>query len=224
MQVKLLRAIQERVVRKVGGTEDIRVDVRIIAATNRDLEAGVAKGTFREDLYYRLNVILIRTPPLRERKGDVQLLAEHFLRRYSEAQGKPVETLAPEALLALEGYPWPGNIRELENVMQRAVTLSTTGQLELDALPGAIQESYKGVAGRAAAAQAANATGLTSDPAPVAEIRLPAPDFGRGPVDFEGIVSDVEKAYILAALEHAQGNRRAAETCSSSMPGACGTA
>jgi two-component system response regulator PilR (NtrC family) len=135
MQVKLLRAIQDRTIRKVGGHESIKVDVRLIAATNRDLEEAVKKGTFREDLYYRLNVILIRTPPLRERKSDIEILARHFLKVYSERQGKSEMTFSKDAIDLLKSYAWPGNVRELENVIQRVVTLQSGSEITLEHFP-----------------------------------------------------------------------------------------
>lgn len=120
-QVKLLRVIQEREIRRVGGNQDMKVDIRIIAATNRDLEQAVADGTFREDLYYRLDVIPIRLPPLRERAGDIPLLVQHFLEQLSQENGKPLPTLAPEAMRMLQSYEWRGNVRELENLIERVM-------------------------------------------------------------------------------------------------------
>jgi DNA-binding NtrC family response regulator len=135
LQGKLLRVLQERQVRRVGGNRIIEVDVRVISATNRDVQAAVAKGTFREDLYYRLNVISIPLPPLRERKGDVPLIAYHYLQRYAAASGKEIRGIVPEALALLEAYPWPGNVRELQNVIERAVVLTEADQLRLQDLP-----------------------------------------------------------------------------------------
>jgi transcriptional regulator with PAS, ATPase and Fis domain len=143
MQVKLLRAIQERSFRKVGGTEDIKVDVRIIAATNRDLEIAVNKGTFREDLYYRLNVIQLKSPALRDRPGDVKVLAHAFLKKFSDRAAKEIESLSPDCMLALENWTWPGNVRELENVLERAVTLENDNQLSLHSLPYNIIEAWE---------------------------------------------------------------------------------
>ncbi|MCM2321636.1 MAG: sigma-54 dependent transcriptional regulator [Oligoflexia bacterium] len=214
MQVKLLRAIQERSFRKVGGNDDIRVDVRIIAATNRDLEAAVAKGTFREDLYYRLNVILIRTPPLREREGDIRLLAEQFLKRCATRFKRCPSRFDEEALAALESHEWPGNIRELENLVERAVTLSTGDSITLDQLPQGVQDAAlrarglpthparrsTDVAATAAAAQAQGA------------LVLPAADFSKGPLPLDEILADAERSYLLAALAHAGGvKKKAAE-------------
>ncbi|HYB75004.1 MAG TPA: sigma-54 dependent transcriptional regulator [Candidatus Sulfotelmatobacter sp.] len=135
LQGKLLRVLQERQVRRVGGNRIIEVDVRVISATNRDVQAAVAKGTFREDLYYRLNVISIPLPPLRERKGDVPLIAYHYLQRYAAASGKEIRGIAPEALDLLESYHWPGNVRELQNVIERAVVLTEADQIRLQDLP-----------------------------------------------------------------------------------------
>ena len=125
LQAKLLRVLQERDIRRVGGTERIPVDVRIIAATHRDLRARVTAGEFREDLYYRLNVVTIHLPPLRERQEDVSLLARHFVEKYATRRQGLVSVLAPEALARLTAYPWPGNVRQLENVLERAVTLAS---------------------------------------------------------------------------------------------------
>jgi two-component system response regulator PilR (NtrC family) len=130
MQVKLLRALQERRIRRVGGTDEIEVDVRVMAATNHSLEELVRERRFREDLFYRLNVIPLRIPPLRERREDIPLLANHFLQRFSRDMGKPVTSIADEAMALLARYDWPGNIRELENVIERVVALETTAQVQ----------------------------------------------------------------------------------------------
>jgi two-component system response regulator PilR (NtrC family) len=138
MQVKLLRALQERTIRRVGGTEEIEVDVRLIAATNQPLEPKVKAQLFREDLFYRLNVIPIRLPALRERKEDIPLLAEQFLRRFAHEIGKQVTQISGEAMHALVAYAWPGNVRELENVIERAVALETTPMVRAERLPEAL--------------------------------------------------------------------------------------
>jgi two-component system response regulator AtoC len=135
LQAKLLRALQERAVRRVGDNESIPIDARIIAATNRDLKQRVATGAFREDLYYRLNVVTITMPPLRERPDDLPLLAQHFLQKHARAAGKPVTGFARETLAALSSYPWPGNVRELEHAIERAVALASTSVLLPDDLP-----------------------------------------------------------------------------------------
>ncbi len=134
-QVRILRAIQEKTVRRVGGTEDIKVEVRIIAATNRDLEQMVQQGTFRQDLYYRLNVINIRTPALRERRDDIPLLAQHFLQKYSDRFGKQIQTISKEAMDLLRKYDFPGNVRELENIIERTVALESGATVLPESLP-----------------------------------------------------------------------------------------
>ncbi|MEO1087095.1 MAG: sigma-54 dependent transcriptional regulator, partial [Acidobacteriota bacterium] len=134
-QAKLLRVIQEKEFMRLGGVDTIKVDVRLVAATNADLEDMVADGTFREDLYYRLNVINIQLPPLRDRSEDVPMLAKHFLERYAEENEKSISHIAPEAMELLMDYGWPGNVRELENVVERAVVLSIADVLDLELLP-----------------------------------------------------------------------------------------
>jgi len=135
VQVKLLRATQEREVRRVGDTRDVKVDVRLIAASNRDLSKAMADGVLREDLYYRLNVIPIHMPPLRERLDDIPLLVSHFIARITKDVGKSVKGISPDALAILERYHWPGNIRELENVVERAIVLGSGDLLSPDSLP-----------------------------------------------------------------------------------------
>ncbi|MBL7687952.1 MAG: sigma-54-dependent Fis family transcriptional regulator [Bdellovibrionaceae bacterium] len=134
-QVRILRAIQERTIRRVGGTDDIKVEVRIIAATNRDLEHMVQQGTFRQDLYYRLNVINIRTPGLRERRDDIPLLAVHFLNKYNERFGKSIQNISKEAMDLLKKYDFPGNVRELENIIERTVALESGATVLPESLP-----------------------------------------------------------------------------------------
>jgi two-component system response regulator PilR (NtrC family) len=182
LQVKLLRALQERVVRPVGGTRDRPVDVRVIAITNRDLEREVTEGRFRQDLYYRLNVISIVVPRLAERPEDIPLLVHHFVRKFALEQNKRIETVEPEAMQRLLGYGFPGNVRELENLVERAVTLA----------PGT----------------ALSATYL-SPPSSSAEAGRPA--IGELPpegVDLEAIVADLEREYIRRALEQTGGVRK----------------
>jgi two-component system response regulator PilR (NtrC family) len=135
LQVKLLRAIQERRIRPVGATEDVEVDVRLVAATNRDLPEEIRAGRFREDLYYRLNVVQVRVPPLRERREDVLALADHFLKRFGLEHGRSRLRLSPEARRRLDDYRFPGNVRELENLIERAVALSSGPEVTVDALP-----------------------------------------------------------------------------------------
>jgi DNA-binding NtrC family response regulator len=140
MQVKLLRVLQEKKLIRVGGTEEIPVDLRVLAATNKDLMREVKQGHFRQDLYYRLNVISLRVPPLAERKDDIPLLCRHFLQRFSEAQGKNVEEISDEAMEILMSYEFPGNIRELENIVERAVTLARDNTIEPRHLPADLQK------------------------------------------------------------------------------------
>jgi two-component system response regulator PilR (NtrC family) len=160
MQVKLLRVLQERKFRRVGGTEEIDADIRIIAATNRDLAKAVSEGGFREDLYYRINVIPIHLPPLRERREDITPLAEHFVAKYREQMGKPITGLTPEALRWLESADWPGNVRQLENVIERAVALERGPLIQPSSLPSEQAPAAPGRGASAADAAALPESGL----------------------------------------------------------------
>jgi len=184
LQVKLLRALQEKKVKPVGGTGEQDVDVRVVAATNRELEAEVARGAFRQDLYYRLNVIELRLPPLRQRREDVPLLVEHFLRRFAKDQGKALSALTPAAIKRLEEYDFPGNVRELENIIERAVALAAGPVIDVDDLPVL----------RTAAVKSA---------APTGEI----PDDG---IDLDRLVADYERAWVQKALDKTGGVRKKA--------------
>ncbi|HEU0033787.1 MAG TPA: sigma-54 dependent transcriptional regulator [Kofleriaceae bacterium] len=186
LQVKLLRALQERKVKAVGANEELEVDVRVVAATNRDLEAEVARGAFRPDLYYRLNVVEIRLPPLRQRREDIPLLAEHFLRRFGAEHGRTVR-LSNEALRRLEAYDFPGNVRELENIIERAVALSSGSAIGIDDLP--VVKSTK----------------------PTAVEDAPAAFPAEG-VDLERLLSDFERGWVMRALEQTGGVRKRAAT------------
>ena len=181
IQVKLLRVIQEREFRRVGGTQDIKVDVRVVAATNKDLEKAVADGSFREDLYYRLAVIPIRLPPLRLRSGDIPLLVAHFLTRFSKESGKPVPTLSPEAMQVLLGHEWRGNVRELENLIERVVAFSTGGTVTEADMRGWLHR--------------------TVSPQQQGGIPTDLPDDG---LDLEGMINGIEKDLLLKALERTQ--------------------
>jgi DNA-binding NtrC family response regulator len=141
VQIKILRVLQERKFERVGGEDTVEVDVRIVAATNRDLKEEILKGTFREDLYYRLNVVNIHVPPLRERRDDIPLLAMSFLREFAMENGKKIEGLDPKARQALYSYPWPGNVRELRNSMESAVVMAGGGLIGLDDLPPNLRSS-----------------------------------------------------------------------------------
>ena len=193
MQVKLYRVLQEGKVRPLGSTEETDVDVRVIAATNKDLEKEIGEGRFREDLYYRLSVIPIHLPPLRERREDLPLLARTFLERFRKAMEKPIEGIEPEAMRLLEAYDWPGNVRELENTIERSVALETGRLISARVLPEKI--SNHGI--NQLAAQVGNDGAVT------------IPDGG---IDFEKHIEAAERRYLLAALERADGvQRRAAE-------------
>jgi two-component system, NtrC family, response regulator PilR len=187
MQVKLYRVLQEGKVRPIGSTEETDVDVRIIAATNKDFEKEIAEGRFREDLYYRLSVIPIQLPPLRERREDIPLLARHFLERFRKSMEKPIEGLSPEAVRRLEAYDWPGNVRELENTMERAVALETGGEISLGVLPDRV------------AGHAGNGGPLS---APAAAASFPTEG-----LDFEKEIAESERRYIQTALEKSGGVR-----------------
>src|SRR5712691_10362718 len=189
MQVKLLRVLQERCVRPVGGSDEIAIDVRVIAATNRDLERQVTESTFREDLYYRLSVIPVTVPPLRERREDVPLLVNHFLKKYAPAAGKSILRVNGDSLGALCGYDWPGNVRQLENTIERAVALETEEELRIE-LP--VERSK----GRAAAAGVGMAGGTGS---------LAAGSVLPEGVDMEKYVADIERSLLLAALAQSNG-------------------
>jgi two-component system response regulator HydG len=144
--VKLLRVLDEHKIERLGSVRSIPLDIRIVAATNRDLQKAIAEGQFREDLYYRLNVISIRLPSLAERVGDVLLLAEKFVERYARKIGKPIDGIDEDAASALAGYPWPGNVRELENVIERAIVLTRTRYITRADLVGLT--SYKSGGGK----------------------------------------------------------------------------
>jgi two-component system, NtrC family, response regulator HydG len=147
-QVKLLRAIQEGEIERLGGSGPVAVDVRVISATRRDLQLEVAEGRFREDLYYRLNVVEVRIPPLASRREDVSLLANHFLHRFAAKNSKPLRGFTPAALQALEDYAWPGNVRELENAVERAVVLARGDVLDVGDLPESVRTGPRGAAGQ----------------------------------------------------------------------------
>ena len=186
VQVKLLRAIQEREVRRVGDTRDVKVDVRLIAASNRDVAKAVAEGMLREDLFYRLNVIPIHIPPLRERPEDIPLLAAHFIKKIAAELGKSVRGVTPEALAILESYHWPGNIRELENVIERALVLGSSEMLDADALPADVRR-----------------------PRDVQDVPVEIPESG---LDLQATLDQIEQRYIQMALARTGGvQTRAAE-------------
>ncbi len=186
VQVKLLRAVQERQIRRVGDTRDVKIDVRLIAASNRDLGRALTDGLLREDLFYRLNVIPIHLPPLRDRRADIPLLIAHFIKKLSSEVGRPVRGVAPDALAVLEQYHWPGNIRELENVVERAIVLGSSELLEADGLPAGLRQ-----------------------PRDRHEVPLELPAEG---LDLEAMLARIEHRYMQLALERVGGvQTRAAE-------------
>lgn len=142
-QVKLLRALQDRKIRRVGGTEEIPVDVRIIAATNQNLKKKIEEKKFREDLFYRLNVLSLEMPPLRKRKEDLPLLVSHFIKKYCQEMGRKTKRIAPEVMNVLESYPWPGNVRELENMIERVVAIEERGIITKESLPEELLAPHK---------------------------------------------------------------------------------
>jgi len=188
MQVKLLRVLQDKEFKRVGGTEDIRVDVRIISATNKDLEGAVKEKVFREDLFYRLNVIQIKLPPLRERKEDIPILANHFLKKYSEELNKNISKISPETIQILLHYEYPGNVRELQNIIERAVALE--GSQELTAVN---LNSY-----------------LSEQPLlKKGSMDIEIPNEG---IDLEKMVEDLERTLLVKALDKTKGiKKKAAE-------------
>jgi len=185
LQVKLLRAIQDKTIRRVGGTQDTRIDVRIISATNRDLADEVAAGRFREDLYYRLNVIQVHLPPLRERHDDIPLLVSHFVEKYADELGKTIEAVSDDAMERLLRHPFPGNVRELENVVERAVALSRGEEITAESLP----------------------PNVLREPERSTAARIPADG-----VNLEELVNDYERALLSEALRTSGGvKKRAAQ-------------
>ncbi|TXH38067.1 MAG: sigma-54-dependent Fis family transcriptional regulator [Rhodospirillaceae bacterium] len=200
LQAKLLRAIQERVIDRVGGSQPVRVDIRLVATSNRDMQDEVNKGTFREDLYFRLNVMSLELPPLRTRPGDIAALAEHFTKKYAEANGVVIKSIAPEVIDILRSHEWRGNVRELENTMHRAVLLSQSDVLGPEAilLTGGrgipVSAIQPGVQAAAIAAQAGKS--------------VPAGASAAGPASLVGkTVAAVERDLIIDTLQHCLGNR-----------------
>jgi DNA-binding NtrC family response regulator len=193
LQAKLLRAIQERVIDRVGGTRPVPVNIRIIATSNRDLAKAVAEGTFREDLLYRLNVVNLRLPSLRERPGDIAVLADHFVKKYAAANGVPVRPLSADARRALAVHRWPGNVRELENAMHRAVLLAVGAEIDVDAIRLPDGQPLSG------------AVGASVDAGPAARAAQTADAVSRAYVG--QTVAQMEKTLILDTLAHCLGNR-----------------
>ena len=185
MQVKFLRVLQEKKIRRIGATAELDVDIRIIAATNKNLEIMVEEKTFREDLYYRLNVIPIHLPLLREREDDIPLLAEHFLYQANARTGKKISGITDEAMEVLKAYDWPGNVRELENVIERGVALETSSVIQIERLPENLIKRKPAIPGAAL------------DPMPT--------EFPEEGIPFHEQVEALEKNLLKAALEHGDG-------------------
>jgi len=182
-QVKLLRVLEEKTIKRVGGNQEIKVDVRIIAATNRDLKKAVAEGNFREDLFYRLDVIPIEIPPLRERREDIPLLVEHFVSKYSRLLGRDIKGVSEEAMQMLMAHQWKGNVRELENVIERAATLGSGPIIEMNTIDECLRRGvpYKG------------------------PLSIEIPPEG---LDLEGLLRDIEKGLLLKALDRVKWVKR----------------
>jgi two-component system response regulator PilR (NtrC family) len=191
LQVKILRVLQERKFRRVGGNDEVEADIRIIAATNRDLGKMVGEGQFREDLFYRINVIPVRLPSLRERIEDIPLLADHFVAKFAAQMKKPIIGITGAALARLQAHSWPGNVRELENAMERAVALERTPSI----LPESLPEAPRGVE---AAVVPPPAPGVAAGGSTSAS--LPEKGF-----DLEQHVQDLEREYIAEALRRSNG-------------------
>jgi two-component system response regulator PilR (NtrC family) len=184
VQVKLLRVLQERKFRRLGGTEEVEADIRIIAATNRDLSKMVAEGKFREDLFYRINVIPLKLPPLRDRRDDIPALAGHFVAKFAQQMDKAITGISGDAMRLLQRHCWPGNVRELENAMERAVALEATATILPESLPEA----------------------LAAPPAVAADAMPGTPELlAGGSIDLEAHVARVEREYLAEALKQAQG-------------------
>lgn len=187
IQVKLLRAIQERIIRRVGATDDNKVEVRIIAATNRNLEDMVAKNTFRQDLFYRLNVIGIKSPPLRDRSEDIPLLANHFLKKYNDKLNKQIQTISVEAMDILKKYNYPGNVRELENMIERTVALEAGSTILPESLPPMVNTT----SGRKMASSN--------------EIEI-----GDDGLDLDKVIGQIEKELLIKAIHASNGVKKKA--------------
>jgi len=189
IQVKLLRAVQEKIIKPVGGNEEVPVNIRILSATNKNLEQEVIAGRFREDLFYRLNVIEIKVPPLRERKNDIRALAQHFLEKYSRRMNKEVTKISSYAIDLLNKYDFPGNVRELENLMERSVALASTNILLPDSLALSVHKNrwIEGIQGR----------------------RFDLDEVANG-VALENILEEIEREYLKKALHFSKGNKQAA--------------
>jgi transcriptional regulator with PAS, ATPase and Fis domain len=185
LQVKLLRVLQEREIRPVGSERTVRIDVRVLAATNRDLTVEVEKGRFREDLFYRLQVIPIVVPPLRERRSDIPDLVNHFLEKHNQQRPTQKSYITPDAMVYLWEYDWPGNVRELENLIERVVILSEDGRIDVDSLPSNIRSF-------------------------ISDKKIPRPELTDEGIDLNQAVEEFEYRLISEALRRTKGNKQAA--------------
>jgi two-component system response regulator AtoC len=217
LQAKLLQVLQDGEFARLGGRQDVRVDVRVVTATNRDLEAAVADGQFREDLFFRLNVVCITLPPLRQRRDEIPVLTEHFLRRYAEHYNRPAPALATDTLRLFAEYEWPGNVRELENLIKRMVILGTDAPIR--------REVADGIAGRAmrmSAIPALQSSAAEAQPPPPPAPAAPAPEPAAAAPAAAGSVigslkdiarhaaREAERELIFRTLQHTRWNRREA--------------
>ncbi len=202
LQVKVLRVLQERCFERVGGIKEINIDIRVVAATNRDLEQAVKEGSFREDLYYRLNVIPIRVPPLRDRKEDIPLLCQHFIEHFSKRNGRSCLRLDNRALSALMAYNWPGNIRELENTMERLVVLTDGDVICPNDLPVRILEALPETLDDEEFNEGKKVDDQTHDAIDVRDLRIYLPEEG---ISLPQLVKDLEFSMIKQALERTGG-------------------
>ncbi|MBI5814328.1 MAG: sigma-54-dependent Fis family transcriptional regulator [Nitrospinae bacterium] len=185
IQVKMLRVLQEREFKRVGGVKDIKVDIRVIAATNQNLEELIKAGRFREDFFYRLNIITLSIPPLRDRKDDIPILVNRFIEKYAHEDNRRIASISGDAMTLLENHHWRGNVRELENVIERAVVLATGPRIETENLPDYVRFSN-------------------------VELKEGALDMPEGGVDLEAVVSSIEKDLLLKALEKSGGKKKEA--------------
>jgi len=195
LQTKLLRVLQEREFERLGSSRTIKVDVRVVAATSANLEARIQEGTFRPDLYYRLNVVQLSLPPLRERREDIRPLAEHLLANFCASTGLPRKNVSDEAWQALLKYRWPGNVRQLQNAMERAAAMSgVSTEIDLQDLPEEVRE-------------VAGAESARASPAPDASVEPPVAENSEQAVNFDAVMTKVERELLLQALDKAGGNK-----------------
>ncbi len=211
VQVKLLRALQEKIIRRVGGTEDVSVDVRIISATNKDLESEVRAMKFREDLFYRLNVINIKLPALRERKDDIPILIYHFLNHYSHEHGKTIKGISRESLDMLLSYDYPGNVRELENIIERSIALETTDLIQSENISVKLDKNLEEIFDKSAIGRNIQTdTQGVNQSSPNKRANIVSNGIPKGGMNLDRELEKVEKQLILDALKKSSGSRKKA--------------